>query len=137
MDEAVKKLKDEMEKAKDNPFVQLIGNYLLQLLETNPATAEKIVAEKKTISGSLDAMKSAAQKKAVKGMAMLTDEEGYTEVRKYYGIEGSAQAIVVPAAPVAPPADPPADPPAATPTPPAPDKSLGVDLDDLLAGFGL
>lgn len=122
MEQAVNKVKAEMDQAKDNPTIQGIGKYLLQLLEVNPAAAEKVITEGKNISNAAAAAKSAFQKRAVNGMAMIEDEEVYKEVRKYFGIQGKAvpaSAVPVPAAAVVPPA------------PLAPPLSVGLDISDL------
>lgn len=91
---AIKKIKAEMEKDKD-PYVQVIGNLLLDHINMNPDNAEKILSEGKTITKSIDEMASIAKKKAVNGRAMLTDQEGFEIVLKYFGIEGKVTASSV------------------------------------------
>ncbi|OME03394.1 hypothetical protein BSK54_08050 [Paenibacillus odorifer] len=121
MEQAVNKLRAEMEASK-NPYVKVVGEHLLNVLEINPAAAEKVLAEGKTISGALAAMKTEATKNKFDGMAMLTDEEGYAIALKYFGLTGTIPAPAVAlaqAAPVPPPA-----PMTSTPT-------LGIYVDDL------
>lgn len=84
---AIEKIKSEMSK-NTNTYVQVVGQFLLQHLETTPGAAEKILQEDKTIIKSLDAMKNEAKKKQVGGCAMLTDQEGFEIVLKYFGIDG-------------------------------------------------
>lgn len=122
MEQAVNKVKAEIEQAKDNPTIQGIGKYLLQLLEVNPAAAEMVIAEGKNISKAAAAAKSAFQKRAVNGMAMIEDEEVYKEVRKYFGIQ--ADAVPAPAVPVTAAAVPP-------PAPVTPPPAIGLDISDL------
>lgn len=88
LDKAIKKIKDEMAKDK-NPYVNVIGEFLLNHLNINPGAAEKILDDKKSIIKSLDEMKNAAEKKKVGNCAVLTDQEGFEIVLKYYGIESS------------------------------------------------
>jgi len=88
MEQAVKKLQDEIAGSQNNPYIQVIGNFLIQHVQANPGTAEKILENGKSIAKSLEAMKNEARKKISNGMAMLTDEEGYAIVLKYYGIDG-------------------------------------------------
>lgn len=117
LDQAIQKIKTEMDSNKDG-YTQAVGGFLLQHLETNPAAAEKIMAEGKTIKGSLDEMRKAAEKQKVGNCAVLTDAEGFAVVLKYYGIEGKAQAAT-----------------SAPPAAPAPDRKsidFSVNLDDLL-----
>ncbi|OBZ08904.1 hypothetical protein A8L34_22385 [Bacillus sp. FJAT-27264] len=125
MEQAVNKLRAEMEASK-NPYVKVVGEHILKVLGVNPAAAEKVLADGKTIAGALSAMKAEASKNKFDGMAMLTDEEGYAIALKYFGFDG---AVVVPAAVV------PAPTPAVSVTPSAPVKAppvFDLGLDDLL-----
>ena len=87
LDKAKEKITAEMEKNKDDQYIQVIGNMLLQQLAVNPKIADKIIAGEKTIAKSIDAMAQEAKKKQRNGRAMLTDAEGFGIVLKYYGIE--------------------------------------------------
>ncbi len=87
---AISKIKTEMEKNKDNSYIQVVGGFLLQHLESNPESAEKILAEGKTVGKSLDEMRNVAQRKKAGNCAVLTDQEGFEVVLKYFGIEGTA-----------------------------------------------
>lgn len=97
LNEAIKKINEEMQKEK-NPYVQVIGGFLLKQLEVIPGAAEKILAKDKSIMKSLDEMRKAAEKKKVGNCAVLTDAEGFEIVLKYFGIE-AAKAKVTPIAP--------------------------------------
>lgn len=87
MDEAVKKLRAEIEANVKDDYVKVIGEFLLQHIQSNPSDADNITAADKTIAKSLDAMCEVARKKQRNGRAMLTDEEGFRIVLKYFGIE--------------------------------------------------
>lgn len=89
MEQAVKKLQDEITGSQNNPYIQVIGNFLIQHVQANPECVEKIMEKGKSISKSLEAMKNEALKKQSNGMAMLTDAEGYAIVLKYFGIDGN------------------------------------------------
>lgn len=95
IDKAKEKIKEEIAKS-NNVSIKVIGEYLLKQIEVNKSAAEKIVDGQKTIEGSLQAMAKEAKKVAVKGSAVLTDEEGFKIVSKYYGFEGVQQELVVP-----------------------------------------
>ncbi len=116
---AVSKLKTEMEANKNNSYVQVVGKFLLQHLEENPAAAEKIMSEDKTIAKSLDAMKTEAQKKKVGNCAVLTDQEGFAVVLKYFDIKGKATKPASAAPPV-------------VDTPAPETNNFNVSLDELL-----
>jgi hypothetical protein len=89
LSDAKAKLKAEIEASKSNPYVQVVGQFLLQHLDANPEAAEKVLAADKTIAKSLDEMKKAAEKKKVGNCAVLTDQEGFVVVLKYFGIDGA------------------------------------------------
>lgn len=91
----LKKIQDEMKKA-NNPYITLIGQYLLDHVNANPDDADKLSAKDKSIKGSLEAMRKLAEKKKVGNVAVLTDEEGFTAVRNYFGLKGDPVAPVTP-----------------------------------------
>lgn len=84
---AVKKIKEEMEKSKNNSYVQVVGEFLLSQLNIYPAIAEKIMNADKSIEKSLEEMRKEASKKRVGNCAVLTDQEGFEIVSKYFGID--------------------------------------------------
>lgn len=84
--EAIKKINDEMEKEK-NPYVKVIGEYLLGVIRNNEGAAESVLDKEKTIMNSLEAMRKEAEKVKVGNMAILSDEEGFSIVLKYFEIK--------------------------------------------------
>ncbi|KZE79290.1 hypothetical protein AV654_17620 [Paenibacillus elgii] len=103
VDGAISKLKAEMEANKDDSYIQYIGQFLLQRIEANPDDAAKLASKDKTIAKSLEAMRGEAKKKQKNGMAMLTPDQGFAIVLKYFGITGAAAPVPAPVS-VAPPA---------------------------------
>lgn len=87
IEKAVSKIKTEMDQNKNNSYIQVIGGFILQHLDENPGDAERILTEGKTIAKSLDEMRKAAEKKKVGNCAVLTDQEGFEVVLKYFGID--------------------------------------------------
>ncbi|WLR54855.1 hypothetical protein LC048_21045 [Mesobacillus subterraneus] len=96
---AIEKIQGEMNSNSNNPYIQVVGNFLLHHLDGDQGAAEKILAEDKTIAKSLEAMRRAAEKKKVGNMAVLTDAEGFAVVLKYFGIDGQPVSVEVPATP--------------------------------------
>lgn len=92
--EAIKKIKEEMQK-ENNPFVQVIGEFLIKQIEANPGAAVKIVNSDKSIIKSLDEMQKEARKKKVGNYAVLTDQEGFDIVLKYFGIKINSEPVKV------------------------------------------
>ena len=106
MEQALAKIHEEMDKNKDNEYIQCIGAYLADYLRSNPDAAANIMAEGKTIAGSLDAMRKVAEGKKKGNMAVLTPSEGYKAVLEYYGIQGAQPAVMQPSIQQAPAAKP-------------------------------
>lgn len=124
--EAVSKLKTEIDQNKSNSYIQVVGDFLLIHLDKHPQDAEKILANDKTIAKSLDEMRNLASKKKVGNCAMFTPAEGFAIVMKYFGIE-SAIDITAPAAVVDPK-------PVVSPNP-KPKAKSAVDFDVSLDDF--
>jgi len=91
---AIQKLKAEMDSNKNNSYIQVVGEFLLQHLQDNPSNAERIIQEGKTIGQSLNEMKKAAEKKKVGNCAVLSDQEGFKVVLEYFGIKGAVSSVI-------------------------------------------
>lgn len=89
-DQAIARLRAEIEQKKQNSYVQLIGDFLIRHVFANPSDAGRLMAEEKTIEGSLGDMRKAAEKKKVGNMGILSDAEGYAVVLNYFGIRPDA-----------------------------------------------
>lgn len=100
---AIAKIQTEMNQNANNHYIQAVGGHLLQHLEANPESAEKILVQDKTIGKSLDAMRKAAEAKKVGNCAVLTDQEGFAVVLKYFGIETDGKTVSSTLPPPAPP----------------------------------
>lgn len=81
LEEAKKKLQKEIGENAGNPYIQVVGQFLLQHISAHPEDAEKILQKDKTISKSLNAMRKEAEKKKVGNCAVLTDQEGFDYAR--------------------------------------------------------
>lgn len=93
---ATEKINAEIEKAvsekhMNSAYVQEIGKYLLQQLPINPDLAAKVLIKDKTILKSLDVMRKVAEKRKTGNCAMLTPQEGFDVIMKYYLGEGKAE----------------------------------------------
>lgn len=118
------KLQSEMTQNTTNSYIQVVGGFLLQHLTENPQDAEKILTADKTIGKSLKEMENAARKKKVDNCALLTDQEGFAIVLKYFGIT-TAPTTARAAAPIADNLDQPIAAPTKTET------CFNVNLEDL------
>jgi hypothetical protein len=88
MHAAIEKLNDEIQK-NNNPYVQVVGQFLIGHINANSSSAEKILADNKTIIGSLDEMRKEAEKVKVNNCAVLTDQQGFAIVLEYFGIDSA------------------------------------------------
>lgn len=95
MEQAINKIRMEMDANPNNSYIQIVGRFLLEHIQTHPADAEKICNSQKTISNSLDEMKKAAEKKKIGNCAVLTDQEGFVIVLEYFEIERQAAASTI------------------------------------------
>ena len=90
------KIRDEL--AKDSrQYVQVVGEFLTGYLMKHPEAEEKIMAEGKSIAGSLRAMEDAARKVKQGTVAVLDDRTAFGIVLGYFGIEDGEDGEVVPA----------------------------------------
>ena len=95
--QAIEKLRSEMEQNKNHRYIQIVGNFLVQYVTKNPSAAERILAEGKTIKDSLNNMKNEARKNQIEGCGVLSDEEGFAVVLKYYSITPAGMLVSSPA----------------------------------------
>lgn len=84
---AITKLRTEIDQNKNNPYIQVVGEFLINYLNSDPGQAEKILNPDKTIAKSLNEMRKEAEKKKVGNCAVLTDQEGFEIVLKYFDID--------------------------------------------------
>lgn len=83
---AVARINNEITE-KNNSYVRTVGNFLKEYLEIDPAAAEKILVKEKTITKSIGEMRKEANKNKIDGVGVLSDEEGFEIVLKYYDID--------------------------------------------------
>ncbi len=98
LDKAISKIKAEMEQNAKSTYINVVGQFLLQYLEAHPGAAEKILVEGKTIKDSLAEMRKVAEKQKDGNVAVLTDQEGFEVVLKYFEIDGTTNTAAPPAA---------------------------------------
>ncbi|WP_144940161.1 hypothetical protein [Paenibacillus sp. 32O-W] len=84
--EAIEKIQAEIVADPKNRYVAVVGGFLRNYVREHPEHASLILAKDKTIAGSLNAMKEEAKKHKTNGVGILTDEEGFAVVLKYYGV---------------------------------------------------
>lgn len=97
MQEAIKKIREEMERNKGDLFTVETGKYVLTQIETNKEASKKISAGTKTIAGALAYLQGEAKKRAKSGdtCVMMTNSEGFEIMSKYFGFENIQDEMVV------------------------------------------
>lgn len=100
LQQALQKIQAELAEKPKDKYVQVIGSFLMDHVRNHPDHAPFILVEGKSIAGSLNAMKEEARKNQSNGVGVLTDEEGFAIVLKYFAIEAAKEpaAVVVSAA---------------------------------------
>lgn len=93
---AIAKIDAEIEKEKGNRILEIIGEFLINLVTANPDAAEKLLDEKKNLKGTYEAMRNEARKYQKVGCAVLTDDEGFEVICGYYGLEYYSGGKIVP-----------------------------------------
>lgn len=86
LQQALQKIQKEIGEKAGDAYVQHVGAFLIGYIRQHPEHAAFIVADGKTITGSLAAMKEEARKKQSNGVGVLSDEEGFAIALKYFGI---------------------------------------------------
>lgn len=86
LDKAIDKIRDEMAGKANNPYVQYVGDYLTEYVQRHPEAAGAILTEGKTIEGSLKEMEKYAREHKSGNCAVVSDQDGFGIVMKYFGI---------------------------------------------------
>lgn len=93
LSQAILKINEEKNKEKNNPYVQVVGDFLIDHLYQHPENAEKVINQDKSIMGSLKDMENKAQARKVGTCGMFSPQEGFEIVMKYYGIGPEAGTV--------------------------------------------
>jgi hypothetical protein len=87
LNEAIKKIQDEIEAEKSNSYVLYVGKQMIEHINKNPGYAQNILEEGKTIKGSLEEMRKEAAKVKQGNMAVIPPDQGMRIVFDYFGIK--------------------------------------------------
>lgn len=84
---ATDKIRDEMAANAKDAAISVIGEFMTNLLMEKPETAEKIMAEGKSLKGAMSAMSDYARKNKSGNHAAVDYYTGIGIVLEYFGIE--------------------------------------------------
>lgn len=97
IDEAIRKINTEIQKEPDNAYIAAVGEHIIDCITTDEA-AEAVLAEGKTLSGALETVRNAMEKRT-KGhrgktnssgsctVIVATDAEVFKMARDYFGLD--------------------------------------------------
>lgn len=85
-DKAIDKIRDEMAANADSSYIQYVGGFLTDHLQRHPEDATAILAEGKTIDGSMKEMEKYARDHKSGNCAVVSDQDGFRIVMEYFGI---------------------------------------------------
>lgn len=90
IDQAIEKINAEMQKDPDDPYMEIIGHYVID--RCDEALAAKI-ADGKTLKGAMAAVvKKAQSKRNGRTVVPMTPDEVFGEVDKYFGLSADTTA---------------------------------------------
>lgn len=123
IDNAIRKINTEMQKHPNDRYVEIIGQYIIDRAGSSAELAAKIMQEKKSLKGAMDAIMGAASRAKQGQVAVLTPDTVFGAVDKYFGFpqDVNAQMAALNGAVPAPVA-----------APPVVSKPVALSLDDFL-----
>ena len=88
VEKAYQKMEKEAEAMKMRRDIVYIMEHLREKIHKNPALAEKILDEEKTLKGAYSALETEARRMKT---PCISDEEGVEIIEKYYGFDTVAE----------------------------------------------
>ena len=89
IEKAKNKIIEEMNKNKDDDYVQVVGDFLINQIEINEDAARIIATGGKNIKDSLKYMENEAKNRANgRRCVCINPVEGFKIIMKYFGFEG-------------------------------------------------
>ena len=89
VEKAYQKMEKEADAMKMRRDIVYIMEHLREKIHRNPALAEKVLDENKTLKGAYNAMETEARRMKT---PCISDEEGFEIIEKYYGFDSAAEA---------------------------------------------
>ena len=86
IEQAIAKINEEMQKDPSNSYLEIIGQHVIDQCG-NENVANAVMNEKKTLAGAMKEVMTVAKTKTHGNYAVLTDDEVFEIVEKYFKIE--------------------------------------------------
>lgn len=90
MEEAIKKINDEVQKNHSNTYLVMVGEHIIDCITTEEA-AEQVLQGGKNLQGCLSYIQGEARKKQTGNVAVIDDVTVYRWAREYFGLETAGQ----------------------------------------------
>ena len=90
MEEAIKKINDDVQKNHSNTYLVLIGEHIIDCI-TSEEASEKVLAKGKTLQGCLSHIQGQASKQKNGNVAVIDNVTVYGWAREYFGLEAADQ----------------------------------------------
>ena len=96
---AIQKINTEMQKNPTDTYTEIIGHYIIDRCG-DEITAARVADEKKSLKGAMEAIMQLATKKKQGNVAVLTPQDVFGAVDKYFGMitDEEAQEMAIAAA---------------------------------------
>lgn len=96
---AIQKINTEMQKNPTDTYTEIIGHYIIDRCG-DEITAARVADEKKSLKGAMEAVMQLATKKKQGNVAVLTPQDVFGAVDKYFGMitDEEAQEMAIAAA---------------------------------------
>lgn len=90
MEEAIKKINDEVQKNHSNTYLVMVGEHIIDCITTE-TDAEKVLADKKNLSGCLWSITGKAKHRKTGNVAVIDDVTVYGWAREYFGLAAAEE----------------------------------------------
>ena len=91
IDKAIEKINTEMQKNPSDAYTEIIGHYIIDRC-SDEITAQKIMADGKSLDGAMKAVMSKAEKARKDNTAVLLPKDVFGAVDAYFGFVSDEQA---------------------------------------------
>lgn len=90
IEEAIKKINDEVQKNHSNTYLVMVGEHIIDCIRTE-ADAEKVLEGKKNLSGCLGSITGKARHRKTGNVAVIDDVTVYGWAREYFGLAAAEE----------------------------------------------
>ena len=86
IEDAIKKINEEIQKQPTNQYVALVGEYIIDQITTESA-ADAVLEERKNLAGAMKEIQNKASKQKTGNVAVVEDAVVYGWAKEYFGLD--------------------------------------------------